>query len=455
MNRTLPRWTATAAAAAALLLASGPVASAAPTVLDDSTRVEQWTLANGLRVATRHVPGASSVAITLAFGTGTAADPPGREGLARLLAETWFTAAAGEIPERTHAEMASLRPLGWTVKALPRVSLFVEVASVQQFPGVLHQTAVRMRGVRVTAKEARAALASAREDLSAATVNPDGLAWLLLRAIAAGADSATLRRIVEGGTLAAVAPRDLERLLRERFVPANAVLSLAGDLGEVGLHPLIEREFGGLAAGPAPARSPDTLRPAVATWALPGLSGPAGVLGVIAPAITDSLHPEFFLSMLVIGSRAREVWGDPAPPFTHRFTYSLFEDPDLVRFFPPMDAEQGDTTWLAARLEEILVPMSRADVSAETFDGLKRGVSWMLGGPMAENLAPRARTDVGLIANLSTSAAMRELWQPESFWADYRRRFDSIATVPIGPWCRYALDPEREVRLALTARGSR
>src|SRR5262249_35029233 len=54
------------------------------TPLADGTRVDRWTLKNGLRVVARHVPGARTSAATLAYRLGMTEDPPKQEGLAEL-----------------------------------------------------------------------------------------------------------------------------------------------------------------------------------------------------------------------------------------------------------------------------------------------------------------------------------------------------------------------------------
>ncbi|MBK7369815.1 MAG: insulinase family protein [Candidatus Eisenbacteria bacterium] len=128
-----------------LLLFARPAAAG---LLPDSTMFDGWKLANGLEVRARHVPGASGVAIVVAYRAGSSYEPPAREGMAQLLAELQFHAPAGDIPERSREEMASLRPLGWGVQVNERLATLTEIAAPDRFPGVLHQVATRMRGVK-------------------------------------------------------------------------------------------------------------------------------------------------------------------------------------------------------------------------------------------------------------------------------------------------------------------
>jgi len=135
---------------------------AAPTLLADSTYADRWTLPNGLEVVTREVPGAPDVSVSWGYRFGLDNDPADKPGLASLLAEVGYAAAAGDIPERTREEMESLRPGGWSLKVTRRQTLFSETAKPGQLAGVLRQVATRMRGVTVTDSGLKRARATVR-----------------------------------------------------------------------------------------------------------------------------------------------------------------------------------------------------------------------------------------------------------------------------------------------------
>src|SRR5262249_39920219 len=86
-------------AAALCLLAAGPVAPPSapadlgPLALADSTGLECFRLANGLRVVTRHVPGCRHVDVTVAYDFGSNDEARGKEGVSALLAELEFYGA--------------------------------------------------------------------------------------------------------------------------------------------------------------------------------------------------------------------------------------------------------------------------------------------------------------------------------------------------------------------------
>jgi hypothetical protein len=456
VTRHLRRRNTVPALAAGLMLACLRPAVAAPTLLPDSTSVEQWTLANGLRVTTRHIPGATGVAVAIAFDGGSAADKAGQEGMSWLLAESWFTGAAGpagEVPERTREELASQRPVGWQIKVLPRWTVFIEGTTPRQYPVVLHQAALRLRGVRVPDATLKEAVRRVHEDLRGTYAwHPDTMATQVPRVMAAGADSAALLRLAAGAGLDGVTTRDVERRLRERFVPVNAALSVAGDLRGIDLRPFLEREFGTIPAGTTPPRDSIVTRAASLTLRVPGISGVASAVGIRTPLVTDADHPEFFVSMLLMGSRALGQWGPQVPPLTSRFRFSLFDDPDLARFFPPTDPQQASPAGVSARLAELIDPIARSVMPAEGIDSAKRGVFWMLGGPMMPSLLRSARAQPGVVASLASTMAVRAVWQPEPFWATYRMRLAAVTELPLETWAGWALDPANQVRLVMADR---
>ena len=62
------------------------------------------------------------------------------------------------------------------------------------------------------------------------------------------------------------------------------------------------------------------------------------VLGLTAPALSDSLHPSFYMALLVLGGQAKVSWEPPARPLVTRFQYSLLDDPGFARFYPAVES---------------------------------------------------------------------------------------------------------------------
>ncbi len=451
---------AAALVAAALLcpllggLGAGP-ASGAPTLLADSTVVDRWTLPNGLEVVTRDVPGAPAVSISWGYRYGLDNDTPNEPGLAQLLAEVEFTAAAGDVPERTRDEMESLRPAGWSLKVNRRQTLFTETARPDQLAGVLRQVATRMRGVEVTDSVLARARVTARRSLGEKYFGPpEAMLHWQVRGFAGGLSRAGIAALAEARALDRETPASVQRAAARVFAPANGVLVLAGNLGGLDCHSIVAREFGGLPPG---ARLPDPpaadLDSVNRVLVRPELNEPMGVLAVASPALTDSLQPRFYIAMLVLGAQAKQAWGPTASPTGTRFQYALLDDPDLVRFYPPIPAGAvAGPEALSAAFDALLEQVRELVVARSVYDEYRYNLGWLLGGPMGQSVLAAMRRDPAALNLLSSTTASRALWGSESFWEAYRRRFAPARTTELGFWLEWLKNPAHQARLLLVPR---
>lgn len=428
---------------------------AEPRTLSDGTKADRWTLPNGLEVVTRDVPGSRAISITWGYHYGLDHDPADEPGLASLLAEVAFTAPAGDTPGRTRDEMESLRPQGWSLRVTHRQTLFNETATTSQFPGVLHQIAGRMRGVTVTDTELRGSLATVRRTLGERYFGaPDQMLYWQVREYARGLDKGSIVSLAAAKGLDRETPASLQQAIARAYVPANGVLVLAGDLSSLDLRAITASEFGALPAGerllPPPAGRLDSV---TVVLERAEVKTPLGVLGLVAPALTDSLHPSFFMATLLLGGQLKEDWGPPAPPLRTRFQYSLLDDPGFVRFYPASTPEQAsDPGSLSTAVNGIIDELLGAIIQRETYDGFRYNMLWMMGGPMTRTLAESVRQDPAALNVLCTSLASQALWGNDQFWSDYRRRFDFSVSPAFSFWADYLKDPRHHARLILAPR---
>jgi peptidase M16-like protein len=437
---------------AMVVLAAAPArAGAGPDTLADSTWVDRWKLDNGLDVTIRHVPDCTGVAVVIAYRIGRNQDPQGREGMADLLSDVFFTARAGDIPERTREQINDLRPLGWNVQVTSRFTLFSEVASVSQFPGVLRQAATRMRGVTVTDSIlARSLRVVVREQGERFVGSPDKTLQNQLREIAAGVTDEVLIRRISGRALRDLGEREVTDRLRRLYVPANAVLALAGNLDGVDLHALVRNLFGAIPGGTALVEPPSPpLTAGRRASRRPGLDHSVGGVGIIAPALTDTLHPNFYLNAQVIGRVCTDMWG-PAPPLSVRFRYPVFADPDLVQFFPPIPANETDPDQVGVAFQDAMEKMAITVIQMSTFDEVRENNRWLFGGAFTPMLMERMRSHSGNLHTLASTLAVRALWGSEEFWARYLARFVEPNATGGGQWTDYFQLPNHIVRLLLT-----
>src|SRR5262245_46878999 len=172
--------------------------------------------------------------MTMAYRMGMDDDPAGRAGLAQLLGDLAYTAPAGDLPARSPEEMESLRPLGWSYPVLRHVTLLTEVTDTGRFPVVLDQMARRMRDVTVDDAALKASRARVKTELRDQLFgSPAQVLNHQLREISAGRTDAQMLAHASGSDIDKVTVKEAQNGLRRWHVPANAVLSLAGDFGVV------------------------------------------------------------------------------------------------------------------------------------------------------------------------------------------------------------------------------
>lgn len=415
-----------------VLSPSVPARAATPGTLSDSTTFQSWRLPNGLEVRVRDVPGAGSIAITMAYRAGTSIDPENQPGLADLLAQTYFTAPAGDVPERSVAEMSSLRPLGWKLGANAHVALFTEVASREQFAGVLRQVAARAHGVQVSDSCVRGAVAATRRLLGERYLGaPEGVLYERLRDLATGVDDTRALQRASGRGIEKCTAAEVDSLLRQLYVPANGVLSLAGDFASLPLRSIVEREFGGIAAGVAQP-DPPSLRWAGGSRAslVNGLQLPVAGVAVAAPALEDSLHPTFALAMTIIGGWWNKVHDPRNPPYASYFQYSLIDEPEIARFDFDVQPEMNGTPELQESWNLYMEAFASQMFTGDMLTSVRQNVSWLLGAPLPPQIKRQARTSPPVLATISGGMATRALWKGDAFWQRYLERFGAARLGP-------------------------
>jgi hypothetical protein len=439
------------------LLALARVSPAAPEPapgtpgwLTDSTSVDRWTLPNGLEVVARHVPRARVVSVTWGYRIGLDSDPVDLPGWSSLLAEVAFTAPAGGMPERTRDEMASLRPLGWSLQVNPSQTLFTEAAAPGQLAGVLYEITQRMRGVQVTPANLRHALTTVHDMLEERSLgNAEPMLYWQLREHAAGTALDEPARLAAARELRRVRPEAVRQALARAHAPANGVLALAGDFSGLDLRAILAALFDDLPAGePLPQPPPPSLTATTVRLRRPGVTEPVAAVGLFAPALTDTTHPGFYMSMLLLGAQVKLLWATPDPPLETRFRYMLLDDPRFVRFYPELQpGDDADPRSPLARLDTLVIEMLDALTPPGVFDYLRQNVLWLLGGPLPRGLLDGMRDDPAALNVLSATTASRALWGDEAFWSGYRLRFGAHDSTYASHWNRLLRDPRLRASL--------
>jgi len=210
---------------------------------------------------------------------------------------------------------------------------------------------------------------------------------------------------------------------------------------------LIEGEFGVVPAG-TPANDPPAARPDSALFWVDrrDLQEPIGVIGVIAPALDDTTHPDLFLHSILIGSAFSAHWPRTAI-IPSRFQYSIIDDPDLIRIYPIVTTSDYEVGVIRESYLEAMIALTQLQIRPEEFRSLQAGVRWLIGGTLTRDLRKRMATDRGLLMTLASSGATRELWGGESFWREYRRRYDAIDRPGLSRWADYFTNPKNMAQL--------
>ena len=171
------------------------------------------------------------------------------------------------------------------------------------------------------------------------------------------------------------------------------------------------------------------------------------MVGVFAPALADTSHPAFLMTLLLIGGHCGRRWGPPGPSLTSRFQYSILDDPEVVRFYPVVGQDDTLPSALAAELINALGDIGAKLIPPSVYEAIFEGVDWLLGGPLPPDVAKRMLTDGGALHALASGMATRELWGGERFWSEYRRRFRDAIEHPYVGWYDWLVAPARQVVL--------
>jgi len=272
-----------------------------------------------------------------------------------------------------------------------------------------------------------------------------------LRDIAAGLDDETIVRRASGRVLKQVTVKEASERLRRLYVPGNAVLALAGNLEGIDVRPLVEGLFAEIPRGaPVSEPPPVTLKASGRTITRASLKEPLGIVGVISPAITDSLHPSFYLNALLIGRYCEETWGAAPAPLPARFRYPIFADPQIAQFFPPLRADETDADQLGITLQDAVEGLSGSVVDPDILKELRVNHAWILGGPLTPSLRARIREHPGTLHTLASTMAVRALWGSDAFWDRYLTRFMDPRATGGERWSDHFQAPANIVRLLLT-----
>lgn len=245
---------------ASMLLAAGFLAASAPQAfaadrapLTVSLPIQRATLENGLRVVLAPEPGASRIAVGVAYGVGSRHEELGRTGFAHLFEHMMFQ-GSGNVEKGGHARLVMGRGGNVQGGTAADVTQYSNTAPAAELPLLLWLEADRMKSLDVSEEKFENQRQVVREEVQGGLNQPYN---------AGGRRLTTMifqgywpYEHDTGGDLTDLAAAKfpwVKAFHATHYHPNNAVISIAGgfDAGEA--LALVRRYFGGIPAGKLPA----------------------------------------------------------------------------------------------------------------------------------------------------------------------------------------------------------
>ncbi|MPZ89445.1 MAG: insulinase family protein [Nitriliruptorales bacterium] len=236
-------------------MAISPVVAARAASVAPDLPMVRARLDNGLRVVLAPDASAAVVAVAVTYDVGIRSEPEGRTGFAHLFEHLMFQGSEhiGKTEHFTYVQGA-----GGTLNGTTRMDYtnYYEMLPAQALELALFLEADRMRSVRLTQENLENQVAVVKEEIRVNVLNRPygGFPWLLLPPVLFETfpnahDGYGDFRDLEAATIA-----DAESFFERYYAPANAALSIAGDVDVDAALALVERHFSTIAPRPAPPR---------------------------------------------------------------------------------------------------------------------------------------------------------------------------------------------------------
>jgi predicted Zn-dependent peptidase len=218
--------------------------------------VERFTLANGLRVVVAPDRSAPTVGIVVSYDVGFRSEPEGRTGFAHLFEHLMFqgsvSLAKGEADRLIEGNGGIMNG-----STHPDFTNYISQLPSNALELGLFLEADRMHGPRLTEENLRNQIDVVKEEIRVNVLNRPygGFPWIDLPPVM----FATFNNAHDGyGSfvdLEAATIDDAADFSARYYIPANAVVSVAGDADPDEVGALVERHFGDIPpAGPPPPR---------------------------------------------------------------------------------------------------------------------------------------------------------------------------------------------------------
>ena len=215
------------------------------------TPIEQFTLANGLRVVLNEDHSVPVVSVAVYYDVGSRNEPEGRTGFAHLFEHMMFQGSEN-VPKAAHFQYIS--NAGGTMNGTTsseRTNYF-ETLPANQLPLALWLESDRMRSLAVTQENLDNQREAVKEEKRLRYDNQpyvNGFLRLFEMSFKNPANAHSTIGSMED--LDAATVQDIRHFFRIYYAPNNAVLSIAGDFDDAEARGLIEKYFATIPSQPA------------------------------------------------------------------------------------------------------------------------------------------------------------------------------------------------------------
>ncbi len=218
--------------------------------------VERATLDNGLRVVISPDRAAPVIAVAAYYDVGIRSEPAGRTGFAHLFEHLMFQGSA-TLEKLAHFRYVQSSGGVFNGSTHLDYTNYFETLPSNALERALFLEADRMRSPRITEENLANQLAVVKEEIRVNVLNqPYGaFPWLTLPPVMFDTFPNAHNGYGDFVDLESATVQDAADFFERYYVPANAVLSVGGDLDPDETMTMIERHYGDIPGSPAPLRA--------------------------------------------------------------------------------------------------------------------------------------------------------------------------------------------------------
>ncbi|GAA1014396.1 peptidase M16 [Acrocarpospora pleiomorpha] len=352
-----------------------------------TAEIVRVSLPNGLRVVIEEDHSAPVAGVAVHYDVGFRAEAENRSGLAHLFEHLMFQ--GGTDSERDHFQQ--VEGIGGFCNASTRQDYtdFYTVVPAEAVARVIELEAARMRAPKITERAIQAQTSVVREEVLGKIRKPyGGFPWPRLSPVLFHDFANTHDGYGDYASLQHVTLDDCLDFFDRHYSPANAVLTIAGDVEPGAVLEVVERSFGTIPARPATALGswwePEPAGQVEAEYIDPMAPLPAFALGHRVPDAGADPRAHFALSTL-----AGVLTGGNRPRLRERLrleTGQIITFSARVGLFDFLDAREPDMWLLTAVHPKVLSTERVLDAVDAELDSL--GTL----GPSEEELRRRRTT---------------------------------------------------------------